>query len=135
MERRNFIVLSVLTAATVSVPFLNCTRFDAELDKKLAIPQTLSRLLDQNTIKAIGKAYDNAHPDEYSLRTIEQQLKKNSENKPVSSNTPAKDIYAMLDKNIGNDFESGNTTVLNGWVLSLTEARQCALFSLIPQTK
>ena len=28
-----------------------------------------------------------------------------------------------------NDFESGNTVIVNGWILSLTEARQCALYS------
>ncbi|MEP6514429.1 MAG: hypothetical protein ABJA79_11200, partial [Parafilimonas sp.] len=127
MKRRNFIVLSALTAATVSIPFLNCNSHDPELDKKLAIPQTLSQILDQNTIKAIGKTYGTSHPDEYSLRPLEQQLKKNSEGKSVSSNASAKDIYSFLDKNIQNDFESGNTIVLNGWVLSLTEARQCAI--------
>jgi hypothetical protein len=32
---------------------------------------------------------------------------------------------------IHDDFEKGRTVVLNGWILSLTEARQCALFSLV----
>lgn len=135
MKRRNFIVLSVLATATVGVPFLNCTAPDLELDKKLAVPQTLSRLFDENTIKAIGKAYGTAHPGEYSLITLEEQLKKNSEGKPVLLNIPAKDVYAILDKNIRNDFETANTIVLNGWVLSLTEARQCAVLSLISKTK
>jgi len=32
---------------------------------------------------------------------------------------------------VKEDFEAGNITLVKGWVLSVTEARQCALFSLI----
>ena len=130
MKRRNFIVLSVLTAATVSAPFLSCNTSNPELDKKLAVPQTLSQLLDGKSIKDIGKVYGKAFPNEYSLKTLERQLKANDEN-AFSSKTPAKDIYSSLNKNIQNDFQNGNTLVLNGWVLSVTEARQCAMFSLM----
>jgi len=131
MKRRNFIVLSALTAATVSVPFLSCTSPNPELDKKLAVPQILSQLLDEPTIRAIGKAFPTVNADEYSIKKLENLLAKNIAGEPVSANTPAKDIYAILEHKIRDDFESGNTLVLNGWVLSLTEARQCALFSLI----
>ncbi len=135
MKRRNFIVLSALTAAAVSTPFLKCTNSDPALDKKLAIPQTLSQLLDETNIKDIGKKYGALYPNEYSLRTLEKQLAKNDEGKPFSSSTPETDIYTFLEKNISKDFETSNTVTLNGWILSLTEARQCALFSLMPQTK
>ena len=136
MKRRNFIVLSFITAATVSTPFLKCTTTsDAVLDKKLAIPQTLSGLLDENGLKDIGKKYGSMNPDEYSLKTLEQQLKNSNQGNSFSSNTPAKDIYIALQKNIQTDFETNNTIILNGWLLSLTEARQCALFSLMPLTK
>jgi len=36
-----------------------------------------------------------------------------------------------LKKEIKNDFEKGNTVMIDGWILSVTEARQCALFSII----
>jgi hypothetical protein len=135
MKRRDFIVLTTLTAATVSIPFLNCTGPDPELDKKLAVPQTLSRLLDEKTIKEIGKAYGTLNPDEYSIKELEQQLEKNNEGKSISSTSSKKDVFAFLEKNSQLDFESGKTVVLNGWVVSVTEARQCALLSLIPQSK
>ena len=38
---------------------------------------------------------------------------------------------AALKKGIKNDFEIGNTVMIDGWILSVTEARQCALFSII----
>lgn len=130
MKRRNFIVLSILTAATVSAPFLSCNTSDPELDKKLAVPQILSQLLDGKSIKDIGKVYGKAYPNDYSLKTLEKQLKENSAGNTFSSKTPAKDLYSILGKNMQNDFQTGNTLVLNGWVLSVTEARQCAMFSL-----
>ena len=38
-------------------------------------------------------------------------------------------LEALLNQKIQQDFEAGRTVVVNGWVLSQTEARQCALFS------
>jgi hypothetical protein len=130
MKRRNFIVLSVLTAATVSSPFTSCNTTDPELDKTLAVPQTLSLLLDAKSIKDIGKSYGKAYPDSYSKRTLEKQLKENNGN-TFSSKTSAKDLYSIIGKNIQKDFQTGNTLVLNGWILSATEAWQCAMFSLM----
>jgi hypothetical protein len=36
-----------------------------------------------------------------------------------------------LAARVRSDFDAGRTVLLNGWVLSATEARQCALFSLL----
>jgi len=36
-----------------------------------------------------------------------------------------------LAAKVRSDFAAGRTLLLNGWVLSATEARQCALFSLL----
>ena len=130
MNRRNFISLTALSTAAISVPFLNCSGTDSALDKALALPQTLSQVLEKKTLAAIGEAYGTAHPDEYTASKLEQ-LANNNKAQIISSATPAKDIYTILNKSIRDDFETGNTIVLNGWVLALTEARQCALFSII----
>ena len=135
MLRRNFIVLSTFAAAAVSLPLLKCTSADPELDKKLAIPEILSQLIDENSIKDIGKKYGSSNPNDYSEKSLEQELKKGIEGKSVTSGTPLNEIYSILDKNIQNDFESANTLVISGWVLSSTEVRQCALFSLINNSK
>src|SRR5665213_2252683 len=126
MLRRNFIVLSTFAAAAVSLPLLKCTSADPELDKKLAIPEILSQLIDENSIKDIGKKYGSSNPNDYSEKSLEQELKKGIEGKSVTSGTPLNEIYSILDKNIQNDFESANTLVISGWVLSSTEVRQCA---------
>lgn len=36
-----------------------------------------------------------------------------------------------LETGIRKDFATGQTVIVKGWVLSVTEARQCALFSLL----
>jgi len=135
MKRRNFIALSTLTAVAAGVPFQHCSSPDIELDKKLAVPHILSQLQDQNTINAIGKAYGAANPGDYSEKKLEDKLVKNSKGGYFSSTSSAQEIVASLDKSVQDDFESNNTIILEGWVLSLTEARQCALFSLISQKK
>jgi hypothetical protein len=38
---------------------------------------------------------------------------------------------APISALVRRDFETGRTILVNGWVLSVTEARQCALFSLL----
>jgi hypothetical protein len=35
-----------------------------------------------------------------------------------------------VDTAVQRDFAAGRTVMLDGWVLAVTEARQCALFSL-----
>ena len=131
MKRRNFISITTLGAAAVSLPFLNCNKPDAALDKKLAIPQTLASITDNKTIKEIGKSYCNIPSGNCSIKSLEEQLQQNHLGITVSSNASQKDIYSFINDSINYDFESGNSVVVNGWVLSLTEARQCALYSLI----
>jgi hypothetical protein len=129
MKRRNFIALTALGAAAVSIPNINCMGSANEYEKKLALPQSLSRITDENEIIAIGKAYGNIHKEEYTLKALEEQLQKNKAGN-ISATTPVKELDVFLEKNVNDDLDQGNTIVINGWVLSVTEARQCALFSL-----
>ncbi len=51
---------------------------------------------------------------------------------------PAVDLLAVrpwhssAKDRVRDDFSRGHTIVIQGWVLSVTEARECALFSLLP---
>jgi hypothetical protein len=36
----------------------------------------------------------------------------------------------LIDKKVRKDFKEDKLQVIKGWVISTTEARQCALFSL-----
>jgi len=53
-----------------------------------------------------------------------------SGNSPIAGSSDETAIHQYLDQKVKQDFETGNTVLVKGWVLSVTEARQCALFSL-----
>jgi hypothetical protein len=51
---------------------------------------------------------------------------------PLPATEPARSEYiqARLNSNVHDDFKNAHIVVIKGWVLSITEARQCALLSL-----
>ena len=131
MKRRHFIFYTVFSTAVVSIPFLNCSSPDPELDKKLAMPETLAQTYDEKTIMEIGQAYGKTYPDEYSISDLEKLLTKTETGKSIAGSETAEMINSTLNAMVKKDFQTGDTVVLNGWILSKTEARQCALFTLI----
>lgn len=133
MKRRKFIIFSAISAAAVSLPFMSCSRPDPELDKKLALPEILAQTYDEKTIREIGNAYGKIHPDEYNISELEQLLKKDTDGKVISSSLETSELNSILEKRVKNDFNTGQTIIIDGLILSLTEARQCALYTLIPQ--
>ena len=131
MKRRHFIFYTVFSTAAVSIPFLNCSSPDQELDKKLAMPETLAQTYDEKTIMEIGQAYGKTYPDEYSISDLEKLLTKTETGKTIAGSETAEMINSTLNEMVKKDFQTGDTVVLNGCILSKTEARQCALFTLI----
>ncbi|MBL4676040.1 MAG: hypothetical protein JKY70_07540 [Mucilaginibacter sp.] len=125
MERRTFISLSAFTAAALTLPMLqSCNTLSK--DDALSKPDLLTQMVDEMEIKAVGTAYRTqvkAEDDQQKLRTV------------LLSGAPANadgvELKGMLDKQVSADFATGKTVQLNGWILSVTEARQCALYSLL----
>lgn len=131
MKRRKFVALSAMSAASLALSFLNCTNANPELEKVLSAPVVLSHLCDSKTITEIGKAYGTKMPGEYTIQKIEGLLIRNAEGKNISAKISSTNILSFINKKIHSDFESGKTIILNGWVLSVTEAQQSALFALL----
>ena len=127
MERRLFIRLSSYTAAAISLPLLNGC-WDNRLNSELAKPQLLMHILDKKTIKDIGENYRKQYPSEDSKSKLSDLLIAGS---PITDRSESPSVQSYFDKKIQDDFSSGHTTMVNGWILSVTEARQCALLSLI----
>ena len=130
MKRSDFIKLSAFTAAAISVPFLqSCNQSTTE--DALAKPMFLSRLFDEKTITDAGKAYIKKAPSENDENKLIGLL---SDNSAIAKSSDQNTIHQYLDKKIKQEFEAGNTVLVKGWVLAVTEARQCALYSLINKT-
>ena len=127
MKRRNFIQLSAFAAAAVSLPLLHSCSISAT-EQAMFQPVFLSRLFDERMIKDAGKAYLAKTPAENDDDKLEQLLANNNN---IDNATDEKAIHQYLDKKIQDDFEAGNTVLVKGWVLAVTEARQCALFLLM----
>jgi hypothetical protein len=119
MKRRDFILLATTGIAAVAVPYYYLS--DVEYDRSLAEPQQLALIWDAETITKIGDNYRLQVPDEKSERTLVKLLSEN-----ISSEGT---VGKSLEQKIKKDFETGNTVMVDGWILSVTEARQCALFS------
>jgi hypothetical protein len=129
MERRKFITLAAAGGMAVSFTGISCTgrpAYYSMLDK----PQQLSYICDAKTIREIGMAYRAQTPAESGSGSLADLLSADSTGHAVSSSSDNTFIQALINQKIIDDFEKGHTVVINGWILSVTEARQCALFFL-----
>jgi hypothetical protein len=126
MRRRVFIQMSAYTAAALALPFTNgCTLNSIDID---AQPLFFSHLVDAKTIMETGQAYRKANEKEDDKNELKALLFANTH---LSASANDEAIRSMLDNKVKYDFVTGKIAVVNGWVLSLTEARQCALFSIL----
>lgn len=130
MKRRTFILASSATAVAIAVPWAYIRYENSKWKKEpLMHPLVLSYFCDEETIKKIGRVYRKVVPSEDSHEKLSTLLLSEARKADpvISVNTVEDRQLKMLAE---EDFKSQNLLILNGWVLSLTEARQCALLSL-----
>jgi len=124
MQRRTFIHLSAYMAIALTIPLMDgCGRESTE--EILSEPLFFSHLVDAKAIKETGQAYRKLFPSEDNQATLNQLLLGNDQPKDK------KLIQKQLNEWVEQDFKAGKTVIAKGWVLSVTEARQCALYSII----
>ena len=127
MKRKYFIRLSAFASAAISLPLLHSCNAPGS-DQAMVQLDFLSRLFDEQTIKMTGTSYLQKIPAEENHNKLVQLL---ADNSPIAGSSDEKAIHQYLEGRIKKDFDEGKTIIINGWVLSITEARQCALFSLV----
>lgn len=131
MKRRTFLLsATAVTLAAVSVPAIQYIKGRSKHYDSLVIPDELSRFCDEKTLRAIGKSYRKAVPQEKDKATLKKLLLSNSNGKTFNEKTDSFELIEMLDTKIHDDFEKNSIFVLDGWIVAQTEARQCALLSL-----
>ena|ERR1700748_1196619 len=113
VQRRSFIIYTVVGAITMTT---GCGRRTDPRAAALETPDFLSHICDAPTIRQLGAAYRAQTPAEASRETLIQLLQP-----------------GVTAQNVQADYAKGDIVTLKGWVLSRTEARQCALFSLDSQ--
>jgi hypothetical protein len=121
MKRRNFILLAGGALTVVAIPTANHFFGKVDYPPALALPGSLTSIMDSKELKELGVAYRSLIPDESRERIVTKRLmeKLSDDNAFITS----------LEEVIKKDFAAGNTIEVKGWILSKTEARQCALYS------
>lgn len=88
----------------------------------LLFPQQLIHIWNFETVIATGLQYKKQYAKEINEEELVRLLLEDSPSK--------KELSQFIDKKIDEDYKTGAIVEVNGWLLSVTEARQCALFSL-----
>ncbi len=128
MKRRTFILTGIAGTVAIALPVIKYKMDHIAIDDPLMRPTVLSNFCDEKQVREIGASYLAQAPEESQelklrhLLLIDENGKQNEQEE--------KTISEILDKKVNREFSEGKIVVESGWVLSQTEARQCALFSL-----
>lgn len=121
MKRRKFLLLTIFG---LLIGFVAIWYYKLKSSKysDLRHPLDLTEICDRKTLINIGNTYRKL-TDENNEKYLEELLLKDAE----IHNT---EIKKGLKTKVTEDFNTGNTILIDGWLLSITEARQCALLSI-----
>lgn len=78
----------------------------------------------------VGLAYRSAHEDGDSPEALASVILSDA-GPSANDATTESGLCDLMRKQIRSDFADRRTVRLNGWILSVTEARQCALYSML----
>ena len=131
MKRRSFLWLSIAGTAALTVPHFSCDTKNQALEKTLSQPEVLSRICDEKTLKDIGHAYRKKIETEDDYNKLQHFLLSDPSGQEINKSGKIEIIRKSIISSIEKDFEKGRIIKVDGWILSITEARQCALFSLL----
>ena len=119
MKRRKFIGIITLVALTLSAISWFFVIKKQRSDTGAFDPDVLSNICSREKMIEIGRKY----------RQMSSENDKDSLAKllAVEGQKPVKQYF---ENKVRQDFENNDTVLIDGWLLSVTEARQCALLSL-----
>ena len=124
MDRRRFLQLTA-AGMVASITSSSCSP-DGKDARALTDPELLE-MLGPERVQEIGTRYRAAAPKENTASALRAAIAESERRRfPLIGKR-------STEEQIRNDFAAGQTVVVNGWVLSRTEARQCALYSLVVQ--
>ena len=108
---------------------VGCNAFSGD-KQGLGQPLALGQFCDEEAILEIGKAYQAMDPIAKDAKSLADALLTDifgdGRQPKDKENIPIKKISERIEK----DFRDNIVVTPAGWVLSRTEARQCALYSL-----
>jgi len=130
MKRRAFVSVAGLGITAIGVTLIDFIDFDF-FRPAYCKPEFMSHLCSNEGLRALGQEYLSLYPAERSCDLLITKLCGRPPGIESFSRKEIRSIRQRLKDAIKKDFFAGRTVILGGWVLSLTEARQCALFTLL----
>ena len=121
MKRRDFLGITAVGVAGLACPG---EAAGAVPRATLAHPQLLDLLRNEQLVAALGRRYRDAVPSENNAHVLEAAILAGA---PGDASVEPR---RWLADRVQRDFAQGETVTVDGWVLSRTEARQAALYSL-----
>jgi hypothetical protein len=124
LDRRRF--LQITAAGVVASLTTTAGASDAAEDLSALDRPELLTMLGPERVRELGVRYRAATPHENTVGSLRDAISMRERRTLLLRWGPRESI----ENQIRDDFAAGKTVMLDGWVLSATEARQCALFSL-----
>ena len=124
MDRRSFIRLA--GASALGVATASCAARSPSDARALARPELLVALGDA-PVRSIGARYRAMTATERDVDALRDAIVGSRPLRERLFGAPSAPVEALVRA----DFEHGRTVLIDGWLLSVTEARQCALYSLL----
>jgi hypothetical protein len=127
MKRRQFIQLSAVGGTVMLVTGISCSHHHTVSADLLSHPEDLAQICDLKTLREIGMAYHQQAASEMETDKLTDLLLTDSAGRRLPPDADPAAVQTLISTKIKEDFELGKTVLVKGWILSVTEARQCAL--------
>lgn len=121
IDRRRFLALGAIVGAGV----IEAACDAADDTRSLTHPELLVAL-GPDAVSNLGRRYRESVPRENDAPRLEAALRAS---RPWSARIGI--THPPIADQVSDDFDAGRTVVVDGWLLSVTEARQCALYSAL----
>lgn len=131
MERRDFLLVTAAGSAALSLPAALLSKVAPFAGARtLAHPTALQAIGPAEFVRELGRTYRTQRPEEDDPEVLAEAIRDSGDRRATGLETHAV-LSAGPDRRIQADFEEGRTVQLDGWILSVTEARQAALHSIL----
>jgi hypothetical protein len=122
MQRRTFLYFGIVTWSWTAS---SACALSGETSLRSLAHSELQDMVGPDVIRSIGQQYRIQVPHEDDIRILQHLLKVDSSQWRLTRMN-----YPMAEAS-REEFASGRVLVVDGWVIARSEARQCALFSLL----
>jgi hypothetical protein len=137
MDRRKFLLLGGVGGVLLGAPRLTWLR-SVWQDGARSLHGRLAALFHhQASARVIGRRYLQQYPSESNIRDLLEGIVADPANDRFSGRTDRlstagdRELIFALQHRIRQDFVEERVVKLQGWILSVTEARLCALTALV----